>query len=483
MCSENKFFLKLFFKKKCLKENHCKVISDKLLRNTKAYQKKIEGNIKKMGVFELKNLPSLTPKDIYKEYQDIWHTKGTLEGVSSKKLKNYFQILFTNSYEGVLKGLYNNKEQFDDFLQTLIKRNKKNLLKRLFSELFCHYPADKICFERLKKIYSNLDKQRRSHQALSQAKVKFHLIEEDSPKIIAKNILDIQKGLPFVLSEIWLKERHLTSKGIGEAIVKELSFLVQKFIQEENEPVLERFLDYLYEEPVKRFNNPKPITEALLRPFENKAPDKKSVKKRITEFLDKHVGDPRFESDRWNDMEREKLIFLNWKIGETLKDFFALLSYTAKQDPNAIRMWPDRKEFIEAYQQEGLIKKAWIVLGKEAYKNRFKFLKKGYDGYGRITRRANSLHSVLLFQIGDLILSEWNFNGRVRLWDSGNSESSPQFYQKEYEREDLVTKETKYFNHSYSENYYWQRELSYYIEQYTGILCPKDLKRKIDEHR
>ena len=269
---------------------------------------------------------------------------------------------------------------------------------------------------------------------------------------------------------------------LEKAIVTELSLMAKKPIQEENEPVLKRFLDYLSgKNNIKRFISPQPIVEVLLRPFENKAP-KQSVKKRITEFLDQYIGDPRFKSERWIDMDREKSIFLNWKIGETLKDFFALLSYTSKKDFNADRMWHYRKEFIEAYWNQGHVKEAWIVLGRKAYKNRFKFLKKGHDGYGKITRGANPFHSVLLFQIGDLILSEWNYNGRVRLWDS-SSENSPQFYQAEYSREDLVTQEKQYFNHACSKIYSWQKKLSDYIEECTGIPCPKELRIKIDEHQ
>ena len=482
MSSENNFFFKSFFKDEGLKENYFKVIWDKLSRKIQVFQKKIEENIKRIGDFELKNLSSLTLKDIYKEYQNLWNTKGTLEGVSLKKIKNYFQILFANPNEGVPKGLYGNTEQFDDFLNTLIKQNKQNLLKRLFSELLCHYPEDKLFFKRLKKVYDSLDKQKRSHQALIQANRKFCFTEKDSPKIIAENILDTQKDISFVLSEIWLKERHLTSKGIGEAIVKELSLMVKESIQEENDPVLKRFLDYFHgKNNIKRFISPYPITKALLRPFEKKAPNKKSVKKRIIKFLDQHVGDPRSKSERWIGMEREKSIFLIWKVGETLKDFFELLSYTSEQNFDADRMWPYRKEFIEAYQKDGHIKEAWIVLGREAYNNRGDFLKEEHDGFGRITRGVHSFHSVLLFQIGELILSEWNYNGKVRLWDI--NKNAPQFYKKEYSREELEKKAKKQIKHSSPKTYFWQKKLSKYIEKYTGIPCPKDLRRKIDEYQ
>lgn len=489
MYSENKFFLKSFIKNEGLKENNFNGIWNKLSVKTQAYQKEIERNIKKIGDFEAKDPTAFNLKDIYKEHQNLWNIKGTLEGVDSKKLRNYLQILFANPNEGIPAGLYDNTEQFDDFLEALIKQNKQTLLKRLFAELLYHYPTDNLFFKRLEKIYKNLDKQKRSNQALIQANTEFRFTEENSPLIIAQNILDIQKNLSFeVLSKIWLKERHLTSngsqdkkeKGIGQAVVKKLCYLAKNYILEENEPVLKRFLEYLSgENDIKRFISPKPITEVLLRPFENKVPIQ-SVKKQITKFLDQNVGDPRFKSEKWINMDREKSIFLKWKIGETLKDFFELLSYTVKEEPNADKMWFYRKNFIKAYWKAGHIKEAWIVLGRKAYKNRFKFLKKDHESYGKINRRAKPIHSVLLFQIGDLVFSEWNYNGKVRLWNS-SSKYTPQFYKTEYLRENLEKNSKKEFIHSSPQTYYWQKKLSEYIEKYTGISCPEFLQRKIDK--
>ena len=74
-----------------------------------------------------------------------------------------------------------------------------------------------------------------------------------------------------------------------------------------------------------------------------------------------------------------------------------MLSYTAKKDPNADKMWLLRKEFIEGYLSTDYITAAWIVLGKEAYKNRSKFLKEDFREYGKITSGANPIHSVFTF--------------------------------------------------------------------------------------
>ena len=133
----------------------------------------------------------------------------------------------------------------------------------------------------------------------------------------------------------------------------------------------------------------------------------------------------------WNHIEASRKIMLKWKIEKTLDNFFSLLDYVSKTDVDVRRMWPDRKRFIQTCYDEGYVSDAWFVLGKMAYKNSDKFLSGDPNSYGRITKGANPKHSVLLFKIGNLILSEWSYNGKIRGWRNG-SETAPEFYKKEY---------------------------------------------------
>ena len=481
MYEKNKFLLQRFFKSAELKTDNFNNMWLQLQKTIRPYQKDVEENLKRIGDFEFGDSSMLNLKDIYTEYQTLWETSRTIQGISVQQLKKYLLILFSNPNGGVLNGLYDNPEQFDDFLEFLIKKNSQACLRKLFSELLYYYPKDKnLLFKRLKKLYNSLDKQKRGNQLLVEANTRFQLVEEKGPLIIAQNILDTRKDFSLeVLPRIWLKEEHLISNGIGQSIVKELCYLAKKPIQKEDKIVLECFLQYLSggDNNIVRFSDPTPIVSVLLRSFDKKSP-KQSIKTEITKFLDKYIGDPRFESEKWINMDKEKSIFLKWKIGETLKDFFELLSYTAKQAFDADRMWSYRKEFIETYWKAGYIKDAWIVLGKKAYKNRLKFLNKDFQSYGKILKGVNHIHSVLLFQVGDLILSEWNYNGKVRIWNS--SKYSPKFYKKEYSREELIKKPKKEFIHSSPNTYCWQKKLSRYIEKYTYISCPEYLQRKID---
>ena len=499
--TKNKFFLQDFFK------NHYSGRSldipwNNTAKDIKRHEKEIAENIRKMGDFSSKDFNPKSLKIIYSECQIYWKKHNTFKELPSKELKNLRKILFSNPYEGVKKGLYDNHDQFEDFLSALIQKTSQRDLKGLISDLLYHYPEDKnTLFKRLNKIYNSLDKNKNSNKSLFEANSRFQLIEELGPYIIAENILSIKKNLDALLPEFWIKEKHL-SNGIGENIVKELCKLVQQPFQrlskqpaqEKDDLVLRRFLEYLSggKKPVSetvmpsqssvilgRYRDIQPVVKALLNPFEYKAP-KKNIKIKITQFLDQHIGDPRFFSEKWISMPNEKGIFLRWKIGETIKDFLELLSYTAKKDPSADRMWPYRKEFIESYWSAGHTTAAWIILGREAYKDRSKFLKENFNDYGRITKGATSLHSCLLYQIGNLVVSEWSHNAKVSIWNEGNR-SVPVFYEKEYSKGDLVKNPDIEIIHSSAERYYWQKKLSDDIDEYTGISCPEGLRRKIDQ--
>ena len=458
----------------------------------------IKKNIQKIGSIEdARELHSKSLIEIYNESYTYWAEHKTFKKMPHKKLKSLLQILFPSPNNGVEKGLYDNPEQFDDFLNTLIQKNKQSLLKKLISELLCYYPKKNriLLFDRLNKAYNALDKHKNSNKLLVQANERFKLLEAEGPELIAKEILNTNKNLSDILQAIYIKEKHFL-RGIGANIVDWICHLIASHIEREDEQTLDRFLEYLSGDKntqtasqtessftengdLKRYNNISSVASTLLIPFKNRQP-KKSFKNKITQFLDQHIGDPRFQSEKWLAMKKEKDIFLKWKIGETLFDFFALLDYTAKENPNADRMWPYRKEFIESYWNKGHIQSAWIILGKQAYEHRFQFLKEGFNEYGQITKGVDLFHSVLLFKIGNLTLSEWNHTGKVRIWNEGNK-YEPNFYKKEYSRKNLIKNPDKEIIHSNAKGYYWQKQLSSYIEGYTGILCPPSLQKKLDQ--
>ena len=497
--NESEFFLQDFFKKKSLKNKSIDTLWNNFEKEGKKHELQINKNIQKIGEVENWNNESQNLKDIYNNYQDYFKRHRTVKNKTNKELRDLFLILFSNPNEGVIRGLYKNKEQFDDFLNILIHKNNQRNLRNLISELLYYYPEkDEILFDRLNKIYSKLDSKRNSNKLLFEANKKFHLLKKSGPDKIAQNILDISIDLNTLLTQLWIRDGHLQN-GIGNKIVENLCQKIQQVLerltmrtsQSKDKQILKRFLKYLSIESNNKASIDQNkalrgegkrdlIVKTILNPFKNIMPEK-MIKTTITRFLDQHIGDPRFSPENWIAIKAQKAIFLKWKIGETIEDFLELLSYTAKQDPNSDRMWPYRKEFIKTYWDAGYIKDAWIVLGKKAYKNRSKFLKEDLTNYGSLEIGVNPIHSALLFKIGDLTISEWNYNGTVRIWRQGNK-FSPDFYKEEYSRMDLIKKANKEIGHFYAERYSWQKRLSDYIEKYTGIYCPKILQEKIDKN-
>ena len=351
--SENNFYLQEWFK-----TNFPVKMSDmkwhNRQKNMQKYSEQIKKNIKKLGDFEDVKLPdSKSLEKIYNESQKHWEQHKTFKGIPQKKLRELIFILFPNPIDGVKQGVYDNPEQFDDFLNILIKKNKQSVLRRLISELLYYYPEEKdLLFKRLEKLYSALEKNKKRNNLLITANKRFKIIEESGPKIIAQQILSKDKNIKDLLPKLWLKERHL-SYGIGINIVRKICDLITPDIAQEKETTLDRFLEYLsgsedikpiidasYSHSVQtgkiRYYNIKPVVQSLLLPFENKTPQA-LFKKKITQFLDKYIGDPRHKSEQWIDLPREKNIFQKWKVGETIEDFFALLDYTARQDPDSDR--------------------------------------------------------------------------------------------------------------------------------------------------
>ena len=523
---KNKYFLRDFFKSwrkersaflKSL-EVPWKNLPGKIERDKSA----IRENSKKMGDFDENNFQEpKNLKKIYLEIQNYWTRHKTFKDASPQQLKNLLFILFPNPNEGVTNGIYDIPEQFKDFLETLIQKNRQINLKSLLKELLFYYPKDKVAdrellFSRMDKILRGLKANKQSMQKktnilLFEADKSFHLTKESGPKKIAQSLLNINNDLSNILQSLWLKERHLSSNGIGKEIVKELCDLVQWPIQrlaegpvkKEDELILSRFLEYLSGEAGKspnyealrqkapdtlsfdsgRYPDIQPIVKALLIPFEEKQKIEESIQGAVTLFLDRHIGDPRSHPERWLSMTKEKDIFLKWKIGKTLEDFFVLLDYTAKKDSDAGRMWPYRKEFIESYWHAGYIKAAWIVLGKKAYAygKRNKSLKEDVADYGRIKRGGRLLHSVLLYQIDNLTVSEWNYTGKARIWHKGNK-SAPEFYKKEYEKKELIENPDHELSHYGVETYAWQRKMVNYITDFTGIPCPENLEKQLYGH-
>jgi hypothetical protein len=153
---------------------------------------------------------------------------------------------------------------------------------------------------------------------------------------------------------------------------------------------------------------------------------------------------------------------LRWLVSASLEDFFALISRRAQENH-----WRYRKAFWSAYLKRGVIGHAWVILGWNAEGEARRQWRDAMPAHGRLTG-ADPDHSVLLLQIGTVIVVEFSHMGACRLWRQ-NDQHCPRFYQQEYPRAALRLNPGYELAHRGSASYAWQRELADTIRSETGI--------------
>lgn len=190
------------------------------------------------------------------------------------------------------------------------------------------------------------------------------------------------------------------------------------------------------------------------------------VKEALKTFFLTYYGDPRVELSGWHGVSDEaRRVFQSWLVEKTMEDFFNLLSHVADTQSDSDRHWRYRKRFWNAYLKKGYIDEAWFALGNRAYEQAPNFIK-GKHNYSSLSG-GDSRHSVLIMKIGDLILTEWSHSGSYRVWNS--AQYAPVFYEKHYNRDDVISNCDHSGAHHGNETGGWQQRLSTHISDLTGL--------------
>ena len=216
------------------------------------------------------------------------------------------------------------------------------------------------------------------------------------------------------------------------------------------------------------------LIESLLTPFAETSPHDK-VRDTIKEFLIERYGDPRINADgQWNGISEEaRSVILSWLVEDALEDFFRLFSYVAESDKEIKRHWKYREAFWKAYLDKGHIDQAWVVLGHRMDKKAIEMLSLAHENYGKFahTKGVQTNQAALVMKIGGNVVTEWNYNGKYRVWskfqvDQGNA---PVPYKKVYESKQTLMMNPAFDGaHFGSDHYSWQRKLSEHLTDKTG---------------
>lgn len=176
-------------------------------------------------------------------------------------------------------------------------------------------------------------------------------------------------------------------------------------------------------------NHRSTLADAVLLPWRYCEPGTE-LKKVLESFFDAAYGDPRFQKDRWQGTSiQAREVRISWLAEKDLEFFFKVVdSTTGRRD-----QWKYRRAFWSAYVSRGLTKGSWIAFGAKAQvvarqaAREAAATEEGKLRYGRLVG-GDSRHSVLFLRIDNLVIADWSFNGRLRIWRDGNP-TAPNFYQ------------------------------------------------------
>lgn len=302
---------------------------------------------------------------------------------------------------------------------------------------------------------------------------KYDLLGEDVGAKLADQLLNnVSSEIFDVLEDSGIRRGILISGGFSQAVFKKLCLEISKGHTAEN---LTRFFDLLDEgsqtEPELPFANSQSgdiasITFALLNPYIELTPDD-GVKDRIENFLLGRFEDPRINARRWNRVdERYRAVLSRWLTRRSFELIMDVLSSS-----NDTHQWAARSKFWGYYIDNNHVSDAWVAFGPDAYYQANILVNNGtIKSRGAFAQLDSSniqpIHSVIFMKIGDLIISEWTHDGKVRFYKSGNSKA-PKLYANRYSPNAIRNDSGPDFAKSHLG--YWQIDIDNYIYRYTGI--------------
>ena len=215
------------------------------------------------------------------------------------------------------------------------------------------------------------------------------------------------------------------------------------------------------------------LADALLVPWWDCEPSVE-VKEILERFFDSAYGDPRFQTNRWQGSSIvARNVRMRWLAEKDLEFFFKVVdNTTGRRD-----QWKYRRAFWNAYVSKGYTSGSWIAFGpnaqiaaRQAARGEAATAERELH-YGRLAG-GNSRHSVLFLRIGNLVIADWSFNGKLRIWQETNPKA-PSFYQtKEPYKSPFLMRGADFELRHYPVNgpWKWQGRAQKFIRRHTGIL-------------
>jgi hypothetical protein len=223
------------------------------------------------------------------------------------------------------------------------------------------------------------------------------------------------------------------------------------------------------------------VAYALLAPWVSAACDK-TYERTVSQLLVSRLGDPRMSRARWSalqadvsqrlpdaDVESAFAVLRRWLVQATVRQFFSVVAQTTDRKDQ----WKQRTEFWLGYLDAGVISEAWFAFGAMAERLARGLIEDETVSYGNIEGGgADASHSALVFNIGDIRISEWSHNGRARFWQTGDSRA-PLLYRKKYNGNSLRAMSGGQGFEALSHNGSWEPKFAKQVYRMTGIKHPR----------
>lgn len=234
------------------------------------------------------------------------------------------------------------------------------------------------------------------------------------------------------------------------------------------------------------------IAEALLKPFGQSQPER-TLRDRFLSLLLRLLGDPRLKSHKHNWLSvPDTLVRLvrSWLSEQSLRQFLDVVDEISDE-----KMWDYRRAFWEGiynyYKECGVGIEAWVAFGKKgSARARQSF---GDEAtFATLERLSTSdkyvspEHAVLLIRIGDVMVTDWNQNGKCHIWSSCHQDGAPILYKNEYDSREVQifsgrghyeTDTELSWGHGGSETLSWQSKIAGRLERLIGIEIPQSVYR------
>ena len=320
-----------------------------------------------------------------------------------KKVRNFFleilektdeQSFIKSCFDGYVMG-FSEDSKLTNVLAGCFRKNKARSVKSIeeFAEDF--------------SVFDPVGLPRRIAQKLN---------EEENPYAVARSFEITSPDMP----------------GLFSKVFQELLDIFESDLNQQDINTFKKITSWVNPEPEKIINQVRvEAVEAMLGPFINNPP-RDGLKDYLLKFLLTNFGDPRTRTDFWPAIEEKfRKVLFRWLAGETIKDFFDIMSYTEDSE-----MWPSRKEFWTELYDEGWIEDAWPILNKVGAQRANNIAKDTdkltFKQHGKISNAGDDPKSYFVLKVKNCTVVEGTHSFAMRIFDR-NNEFAPQLYNEDYQ--------------------------------------------------